>query len=340
MDTTYCGIDLHQRFSTVCVVNQAGDIMEERKLMHRGGELKEYFARKESMSCVFEPMDRWGWLSDYLEFCGHEVHMANPYKIKLIAESRAKTDKVDARILAELLRLGYLPEGYVASRELRDRRSYLRHRMRLTKQRTRYKNQIHRLLRLEGIDGPEVTDLFGKQGRRWLDEECVLRPVHERIKEETLNLLDQVNTYMGRIDRELKKDVSKDVRRLMTMPGIGIFFANVIMAEAGNIRRFATPKHFAGYTGLVCSQRSSGGRQCFGRITKQGNKILRWVFVEAAQTAKAKDINLKAFFDRIAYKKGKGRGTVALARKLSEITWHILTRGEDFNTNKTKRHIG
>lgn len=340
MDQQYCGIDLHQQFSTVCVLNQGGEVIEEKKLMHRGGELKEYFARKKRMSCVFEPMDRWGWLSDYLEECGHEVHMANPYKVKLIAESRAKTDRVDARILAELLRLGYLPESYVASVEIRDKRSYLRYRIRLVQMRTRFKNQIHRLLRLEGVESPEVTDLFGKRGRDWLENECSLRPVHKMIKNETLHLMDQVGTYSQKIDRELKKSADGVVERLMTIPGIGVLFANVIIAEAGDIRRFASPKHFAGYTGLVCSQRSSGGRQCFGKITKQGNRILRWVFVEAAQRAKMTDPNLRSFFDRIASKKGNGRGTVALARKLAEITWHVLVREEDYDTNKTRRRFG
>jgi transposase len=340
MDTKYCGIDLHKRFSTVCIMNQAGEILEERKLMHRGGDLKAYFAEKGHMKCVVEPMDGWGWLSDYLESCGHEVHLANPYKVKLIAESRVKTDKVDARILAQLMRLGYLPESYVAGRELRDRRSFLRYRMRLVQQRTRHKNQIHRLLRMEGIESPEVTDLFGRAGRTWLEEGCCLRPVHERIKQETLQMLDQTATYTSSIDRELKKTVSDEAKRLMTIPGIGILLANVIMAEAGDIRRFPTPKHFAGYTGLVCSQRSSGGRERFGKITKQGNRILRWTFVEAAQKARFKDPHLRSFFDRIATKKGSGRATVALARKLAEITWHVWMNKKDYDTNKTRRRFG
>lgn len=340
METMYCGIDLHRSFSTVCIVNQAGDVIEERKLMHRGGDLQAYFANKERLKCVFEPMDGWGWFSDYLEGCGHEIHLANPYKVKLIAESRAKTDKVDARILAQLLRLGFLPESYAASREIRDRRSFLRYRRSLVQQRTRNKNHIHRLLRMEGINAPEVTDLFGKKGRMWLEEDCQLRPVHDRIKRETLSLMDSVEHYTDRIDRELRKEISPEVKRLMTIPGIGIFLANVIIAEVGEIHRFATPKHFAGYTGLVCSQRSSGGKQCFGKITKQGNKVLRWAFVEAAQRAKVLDLNLKLFHDRIAMKKGNGRGTVALARKLAEITWHVWKYEEDYDTNKVKRRFG
>lgn len=342
MDHKYCGIDLHQRFSTICVLNQVGEVLEEKKLMHRGGELREYFSGRERMICVFEPMDRWGWLSDFLEECGHEVHMANPYKVKLIAESRAKTDKVDARILADLLRLGYLPESYVAPLETRDRRSYLRHRMGLIQLRTKFKNQIHRLLRLEGVDGPEVTDLFGRTGREWLENKCTLRPVHERIKSETLLFMDYVDSYRQEIDKELKDSINNNdiVSRLTTIPGIGILFANVIMAEVGDIRRFASPKHLAGYTGLVCSQRSSGGRQCFGSITKQGNRILRWVFVEAAQKAKIKDPNLASFFQRISAKKGKGRGTTALARKLAEITWHVWRNEENYDSNKVKRRFG
>lgn len=153
-------------------------------------------------------------------------------------------------------------------------------------------------------------------------------------------MLDQVATYSVSIDRELKKVVSDETKKLMTIPGIGILLANVIIAETGDIRRFPTPKHFAGYTGLVCSQRSSGGREYFGKITKQGNRMLRWAFVEAAQTARIKDHHLRSFFDRVASKKGSGRAIVALARKLAEITWHVWMNKQDYDTNKTKRRFG
>jgi len=337
----YCGIDLHKNFSAICLMNKEGTVFEERKLQHGGDIFKKYFKEREPMECVVEPVENWGWVADYLAEAGHGVHLANTYKVRLIAESRVKTDRVDARVLADLLRTGYLPEGYVAPIDLRDRRQYLRYRLGLVRERSRLKNQVKRLLRVENVGEPACTDTFGKKGWEWL-EKIQLRPVNDRIKRERLEAIKYYNVNIERLDSEikLKSRDNETIRHLMTVPGIGHITAHMIMAEVGDMRRFASAKHFAGYTGLVSSQRSSADKTRSGHITKQGNKHMRWLLVEAAQKAKSLDANLKLFYDKIAYKKGKGAANVALARKLSEICWHIAVDNVPYDSSKVCRRVG
>lgn len=338
---TYCGIDLHKKFSAICIMNQEGQVMEQTKVFHQTGQLENYFKAKDPLVCVLEPVDNWGWVVDALQELGHEVHLANTYKVRLIAEARVKTDKVDARILADLLRTGFLPEAYVAPLSLRDKRTYLRYRIDLARQRARMKSQIKRLLRVENQECPGYSDLFGKKGREWL-EEVSLRPVHERIKQESLQAMQQYDARISCLDTEIKNQCRQDsiIQLLMTIPGIGQLSAQVIMAEVGNMERFPTSKHFASYCGLGVSQRSSGGKERFGSITKQGNKNIRWLLVEGAQKAKYLDPNLKKFFDRLAYKKGKSKATVAVARKMAEICWQVATKKTPFDSSKLCRQLG
>jgi len=339
-DKLYCGIDLHKNFSMVCVMRQDGILVDQKKLQNTGEELKSYFTKRESMECVLEPVDNWGWLSDYLMERGHNVHLANVYKVRLIAESRMKTDQVDAKVLADLLRTGYLPEAYVAPKELRDTRTYLRYRITLTRERARLKNQIKKLLRVENIKDP-FKDTFGKKGSEWL-RNLKLRSIHNRIKEERMSAIEYYSALISKIDSELKENSKTDenIKLLMTVPGIGKIGAHLIMAEAGDIKRFKYPAKFAGYTGLVSSLRSSADKFYRGHITKQGSAYLRWILVEAAQKAKTADYNLNRFFNRIAFRRGKSIATVALARKLAEICWHILVDHVPYNTNKVCSRFG
>jgi transposase len=340
-NNTYCGIDLHKKFSAVCLMDSTGQIIQQRKIYHDRGELESFFQAQPALKCALEPVDNWGWVVDALQSLGHEVHLANTYKVRLIAESRIKTDKVDARVLADLLRTGYLPEAYVASVTLRDQRTYLRYRIDLSRQRARLKTQIKRLLRIENYQVPQFANLFGKKGRTWL-ETTALRPTHERIKRENLETIKHYDAYIAKLDNEIRRHCQNNevIQRLMTIPGIGQLSAQVIMAETGQMERFKTAKHFASYCGLAVSQRSSAGKTHFGAITKQGNKNIRWILTEGAQKAKFSDLNLKQFFDRIAYKRGKSKATVAVARKLAEICWQVVTKQVPYDTNKVCRHLG
>jgi transposase len=322
-------------------MDSEGQIIEQRKIHHNAGELESYFRNQPKLKCSIEPVDNWGWVVDALQSVGHEVHLANTYKVRLIAESRIKTDKVDARVLADLLRTGFLPEAYIASPSLRDQRTYLRYRIDMSRQRARLKSQIKRLLRIENYQVPQFANLFGKKGRVWL-QSTGLRPVHERIKKESLDTIEHYDAYITKLDTEIRHQCENNetIQNLMTIPGIGKLSAQVILAEVGQMERFRTAKHFASYCGLAVSQRSSGGKTRFGGITKQGNKNIRWILVEGAQKAKFSDPNLKRFFDRIAFKRGRSKAVVAVARKLAEICWQVATKKVAYDTNRVCRQIG
>lgn len=338
---TYCGIDLHRKMSQICMIEEDGKLLEQTKINSNREEFIAYFKNKSKMHCALEPVENWGWAADALEEMGHQVHLAHPYKVRLIAETRVKTDKVDARILADLLRTNYLPESYVAPLELRDQRTFYRHRIRVARDRARLKSEMKRVLRLENIVYPDNRNLFSKKGKQWL-EGVELRATHHEIREDTLNLIAHYDGIVSRLDNKIRKISEKDVviQRLMTIPGIGKLSAQVILSEIGDVSRFATAKHFASYCGLGVSQRSSGGKQRMGHITKQGNRYIRWLLIEGSKKGKCSDANLKKFFDRIAYKKGKSKATVALARKLAEITWHVLRDQKKYDSTKVGRRLG
>lgn len=337
----YCGIDFHKKFSAVCVMDEEGQVIEQRRVSHQGGQFEAYFGSRDPMECVIEPVEHWGWAVDSLQELGHQVHLANTYKVRLIAESRTKTDKVDARVLADLLRAGYLPEGYVASLTTRDARTYYRYRIKLARQRAQLKNQVKRLLRLENVSEPGYRDTFGKQGRVWL-KQVELRPVHQRIKQEMMAVMEHYDELIRQMDREIWKRGRTDpaVQRLMTIPGIGQLTAQVILAEVGDMKRFPTDKKFVGYTGLGISERSSGGKIRHGGIAKQGNTHIRWLLVEAAHKAKCSDPNLKRYFDRIAYRRGRNKATVALARKLAKICWYLIVKEESYDSKRVLSRFG
>lgn len=214
-----------------------------------------------------------------LQELGHKVHLAHTHKVRLIAESRMKTDKIDAKILADLLRVDFLPKTYLATKELRDHRNYCRYRISLARQRARLKIQIRRVLRLDNRIPPKsCKTLFGKASRMWL-KQLELGPIHQRIKEETLSLMDVYDEQIKKLDKEIKdkNQNTEQANQLKSIPGIGDLIAQVILAEVGKITRFDSPKKFASYCGLAPSQRSSADKQRFGKITKQGNSQLRWL---------------------------------------------------------------
>jgi transposase len=228
----------------------------------------------------------------------------HPGKAKLISESRLKNDRVDSRALAELLRNDFLPTAYLAPRQTRDLREFLRGRIFLVRLRTTMKNSIHAILWKHGLQSPRA-DLFGKRGRAWLAEQT-LRPVYAEEAKALLRTIDQVSAEISMLDREVRRYVHHDAqaRLIMTMPGVGAFSALVIQAEVGDFSRFPTAEKLACYAGLISSSRSSGGTVRLGRITKHGSSHLRTVMVESACRVTERWGTLYAFYARIRERKG------------------------------------
>lgn len=239
-------------------------------------------------------------------------------------------DKVDSLALAELLRSDFLPRAYLAPREIRELREFLRWRIFLVRIRTKIKNRIHGMLAKHGISYP-YSDLFSKKGFIWLEEQK-LRPVFKQELQSLLNLMSCLQVEVSTIDKDIRTKAKQDEELvlLQSLPGIGPFSALMIKTEVGDFNRFPSPGKLASYAGLVSSSYSSGGKLRFGRITKQGSRYLRWIMVEAAQQARPKWGYLYGFYQKIKQKKGNRIARVALARKMLCICWTLIKKKEPF----------
>src|SRR6266511_5995684 len=259
------------------------------------------------------------------------VALANPKAVKGATQT-AKTDKLDARTLAKLLAAGFLPAVWTPDERTRALRRRIARRAQLVRQRTREKNQIHAILIRNLKLRPPVTDLFGVQGRNWLSEQGL--PDHEReMVEACLRGIDFLDREVAAIERALAELVlaSPEMCRLMTLPGVNFVTAAGLLAAIGDAKRFPTARHLVSYLGLDPRVRQSGSEPArHGRISKQGAGETRHLLVEAAWHASRTPGPLRAFHERVASRRGRNIATVAVARKLAVIAWHMLNRGEDY----------
>lgn len=328
----YVGMDIHKRFSQVTVIDESGKVIDQRRLNHTPcEELTFYFNQfPKNTQVVMEPTCGWNWLSDRISDLGLEIILAHPLKVRLIAESRIKTDKVDALVLAQLQRTGFLPKAYLAPPAIRKLRDLFRCRCGLVRLRTILKLQIHALLDRLGIFH-HFSDLFGKAGRSFLDSLELESPYKENLSRQ-LRVIDLLSEEIKQIEKVIQSRVQKDpqTKRLMTIPGIGFIIAYLIISEIGEISRFRSAKKLASYCGLVPSVKQSSNRLHYGHLTKSGNTLLRWGFIEAAQVAIRYNQELKVWADKIRRKKGSGVATCAVARKLVNIVYQLLTQKRDY----------
>jgi transposase len=332
----YIGIDLHQQFSQVAVVEEDGKIVEEFKIANaphmfcHPATLKLF---SEPTKVALEACNGWYWLADELEGMGAEVHLAHPLKTKLIAEAKVKTDKIDARVLANLLRTNFLPESYLAPSEVREARELHRHRAALVRVRTSVKNRVHSILSKHGIYFLHISDIFGVGGRKNLQEASQrLRPVYQEALKRYLSLVDWLDIEIAKVQSQIDNAVvvSEAMKLLLTIPGIGKYSAYLVLSEIGNIERFSTPKKLVSYAGLNPGADISGKHSYSKHITKQGNAWLRWVLIQDAPHAVRCDERLKKLYRRISIRKGKNTAKVAIARELLTSIYWVLKKRQPY----------
>jgi len=333
--TYHLGIDLHKRTSYWTLIDA-----ERRVLFRKNMETSEAAVdaslraiglNPREIEAAIEPVSQWGWYGDLLEARGLRVRLVDGYKAKLIAGSKLKHDKVDSRILADLMRSDFLPEAYRAPRETRNLREFMRGRAFLVRMRTRVRNRIIGILGKHGILCP-WTDLFGKGGREWLAGQSLGAP-HDGEVRSLLAVFTELTLHIGSLDRRCAELVSgsEDLEILTSIPGIGPITSLMIMAEVGDFSRFRTSGKLASFAGLVASSRSSGGRDRYGNITRRGSVWLRAALVESTGKVSPKWGYLHGFYRRIKEKKGTGVARVALARKVLVLAWHLLRTRQHFN---------
>ncbi len=261
------------------------------------------------------------------------VVLANPKAVRETSR-RAKTDKIDAKVLAQLLAVGFLDRVWAPDEAARTRRQLISRRGAMVRQRTREKNQIHAVLQRQLVKRPPMSDVFGVKGRVWLAEQVDGLPLDERLTVGAgLRQIDFTEAELAELDKILAADAlsDPDAMRLMTLPGVSAVTAIALLAAIGDIGRFKTPRHLVGYLGLDPRVRQSGNEPArHGRISKQGPGDVRGLLVEAAWHAARTVGPLRAFHSRLAARRGANIATVAVARKLVIITWHVLSRGENY----------
>ncbi len=260
------------------------------------------------------------------------VVLANAKAVKGITRAGAKTDKIDARTLAQLLAGGFLPAVWLPDEQTRILRRRISARAQLVRQRTRAKNQVHATL-VRNLKGkPPVSDLFGGRGRRWLAAQDLPADEQETVAA-CLRQIAFLDGEISLIEQALAEQVlaSPEMRRLLTLPGVNFVTAAALLAAIGEIGRFPTARQLVSYLGLDPRVRQSGSEPARnGRISKQGPGETRHVLVEAAWHAARAPGPLRAFHQRIDSRRGGNIATVAVARKLAVIAWHMLSRGEDY----------
>lgn len=323
----YAGLDVHKRTTYVTVVDEGGEVVKRKQVKSTAAGMKKALGRyRRPVKAVLEASYNWGPVHDWLEDVVDEVILAHPAKVRAIADARIKTDKIDSGILAHLLRADLIPEAYAPSKEVRSTKRVLRQRMFLVRLRTMVKNRIRALLAQHAVEVPEVSDLYGKRGRAWLDG-LELPDADGKLLREDLELLDFLSERISTTEG-LIKDLSKGdeaVRWLSSIPGVGAFISVLVRYEVDDISRFRDAKKFASYTGLIPSTYASGDRMMHGRLTKQGNKWLRWAFVEAVRPAITSSPWLRRYYEKIKKRLGSKDACVATARKLAELAWTVWT---------------
>jgi transposase len=314
-----------------------GEIRTQRLHNEDRGKWEELFRPMAGRAEVaVEATGNWMWLTDLLEELGAEVHLAHPGKVRLIAESRNKNDKVDAETLLMLLRSDFLPEAYLARPELREQRKLLRLRQGLVRMRTEVKNRLHALLGQHNLSCEE-TDLFGKRGRAFL-EAVELSAASDTCRKVWLEVLDALGVLIRRMEEQLYRSLAEDPRAeiLQSLPGVGKLTAYLLLAEIGPIERFSRPEKLVGYAGLCPSTRESAEKVHHGRVGPAGRAYLKWALVEAAHTAARRDPYFAKIHARLRVSKGNGKATVAVARKMTWILWHMLRENRPYIPKEKK----
>jgi transposase len=325
--SVYVGIDVHRKRSQVAVIAEDGKVQLNRNVVN-GSEpmLRLIGGLPAGTPVAFEAAYGWGWLIELLEDYGFDPHMVHPLRCKAIASARLKNDKVDAAILAQLLRAGLLPEAWIAPQPVRQLRALLRHRASLVRLGTQLRNRIHAVAADHGYD--RAASYWTGPGRGWLAE-LDLPPVSREIVTDCLAFIDALTPQIDRIDGELRRHAKAGprVRALTTLPGVGQFTALVIVAEVGDITRFGSARKLASWAGLTPAVRGSGLSVRHGHISKQGPAWLRWVPSQAAQTAK-RSPEFSATYAAIAQRRGKKIATIAISRKLLTRACHLLAAAQ------------
>jgi len=336
----FVAVDVGKRRCVTCVMDQDGSILDTGSYPNTAFDASHYARQTvekygECKAVVESTGNMCMKTYEAFESNGVEVKLANPVKTRAIAEARVKTDKLDSKILAHLLRADLIAECYVPSKDVRLARALLSHRVNITREQTRIKNRIHSLLDKYDLEC-EYDDIFGAHGMRWLHTLQLNGHDHE-ILQSLLRQLEFLQDEEEKANSTIAKDAlhSQYVPIIMSMTGFDYYGASVLAAYIADVSRFPSPSHMVSWVGLCPSVYQTGESLYMGRM-KGGSRKVKWIMIQAANTAIRSDHRLKAYYERKLRRHHHNVAVTHVANKMLRIIWHMLRENRLYNERKER----
>ena len=330
----YVGIDLHKKVIALCVVDQHFRIVTRQNLACADPErIRKFFAGLGPFQAVVEATASYEWLWQLLEPLAQRLVLAHPKKLRIIAESTRKSDRLDAQVLAEFLARGMIPQAYRPTPRQRQHRRLVRHRCFLRRKAATARTKIRRIVSDYNADR---LNLFTQEGLKYLSE-LALSPADRFVVDQLViswkHHLDQVRQAEKclRVFAQQASLAEAEARAVLrSVAGIGVVTVDIILSEIGDIHRFRSLKEVAAYAGLVPGRRESAGKVKDLGITKDGSRLLRWAMVEAAWRLVRRSSRWRYIFEQLQKRRGRKKAIVAVARRLLVVIVAVWRKGEKY----------
>jgi transposase len=326
MDRQYVGIDFHRRRSVIVRKNAAGEKLGSVRVVNEPLAIAAAVAEAgPNPEVVIEATYGWYWIVDWLREQGATVHLANPSGLNW-GTRRVKNDERDAIDLIDMLRLGRLPEAWIAPPATRELRELVRYRAKLVALRSGLKAQVHAVMAKEGVL-PAVTDMFCTAGNAQLDDMALGEAYTIRV-ESLRDLIEVYDREVAMLERNIHQRLRGDTgyRAIQAINGIGPTMAAILVAEIGDVTRFRSAAALCSWAGLTPKHKESDTTVHRGQLTKQGSRLVRWAVVEGTVRYHGSG-KLAADYRKIAERRGKNKATVAIARKVLTLVYYGLRDG-------------
>lgn len=334
----YVGVDLHKQVISLCVVVQKGGqravVQRQRLACENTAAIEDFFHSLGEFQVVVEATASYEWFIELVEPLADCVLLAHPRKLRVIAESTRKTDKLDAQVLAEFLALDMIPQAHRPTPRVRQHRALVRQRQFIQRRITSAKAKVRHILARYNAD---VKNLFTAEGQAHLAAQRLLAS-DRFVVDQLLVDLSHYGQQRRSVDRQLAEfaqtaTIAEQEARavLASIPCVGAVTIDVVLAELGDLRRFRSQKQVAAYAGLAPKVRESANRRKEGGITKEGSGLLRWVLIQTAWRMVTKTRRWGLAYEKLKSRKGAKRAIVAIARRLLGVMFSLLRRGERYS---------
>ena len=343
------GIDIGKGKCIVCVVDGKGAVLERTSYNNTLEDAKdfarrmkkEYGGKGRCQAACESTANMWLKTFEAFEESGVPIKLANTYKMKIISDTDVKTDPIDAQKIANALRVGIIPECYVAPPDLRDARELLRYRISMVQARTALVNYTHGLLDKYDVM-PDVSKMYNKKAIRLLSQVRLKKPNDDMILQNCVKRIAHATEEITRIEAEIDRQAAanENAKLLMSMTGIEAFTAMLLASEIGEITRFKTADRLVSWTGMCPRVYQSGNVMHHGRMKKASNRRVNWIMIQAANVAVRYDDRLKWFYQNAKARHG-GNHPIAIthvANKMVRIIWKMLTAKEPYESRNADRY--